>query len=420
MSGEKTINPGQALIRIGPDNVNLRPSDPLRQELAQKAILLEKALKKAAAIQNQYDRQSYFLKVFFTVNHKLSRLRDKESMLENFLRLTMESMGIEEGGVFLFNIKEKQSLVKYQLGGKEIECCSEEQLGLVRAKLDEWVNNQNPLFGEPFSLNQAHLSELKIPSPSLEIALAFTLSESYWGLVVLGKRLDAQAYIPEEEEFLKNLTNNLAILLDRANALEKIQALHADMEQRNVLIQKTFVDLNVSENRLKVLEKAKPQFRQAVKKELERSRRVSVLDFVMILGLGLVLGIIFNLANPGGIPLIPVYWFQETPARIGPQEARQIIESGGAILVDARPDTLYRQGHIKGAFNLPLAVFDFIYLMKFSHLDPKKEIIVYGRHISRRYDLEVALLLKGRGHRQVKILSGGLSSWQKGGFPLEP
>ena len=44
-----------------------------------------------------------------------------EALMENFLRLTLDSLGIEEGGVFLFNNKEKQPLIKYRHFGKETE-----------------------------------------------------------------------------------------------------------------------------------------------------------------------------------------------------------------------------------------------------------------------------------------------------------
>ena len=290
----------------------------------------------------------------------------------------------------------------------------------IKTSLDEIITGRSRPSTEALSLTQGQLSALKISFVDPQIAFWFTLSEACLGLVFLGRKLNALGYTPEEEEFLKNLVNNLAILLERAKALEKIQALQVNMEQRNSFIQKTVVDLNISENRLKVLEKAKPQFRQAIKRELERSRRVSALDFLMIIGLGLALGIIFNLVNPNGINPIPAYWFQKAPAQIDAGRAKLRLESGEAFLVDARPEFLYRQRHIKGAVNMPLSVFDFVYLMKFSHLDPEKELIVYGRNISRQYDQEVALQLTARGHGQVKILSGGLPSWQERGFPVEP
>ena len=420
MNEEKPISPLDPFKSNEVAEDCLNTINQLQQNLAEKTLRLEEAADNADRIQYQYDRQSYYLKIFFGINRELSGLRDMETLMENFLRLALDSLGIEEGGVFLFNNKEKQALIKYRLFGKETQGCSAEELEGIKTKLDEIGTGQSRLSTEALSLTQGQLSALKIPSVYPQMAFWFTLSEAYLGLVFLGRKLNALAYTTEEEEFLKNLANNLAILLERAKAVKKIQALQVNMEQKNSFLQKTVVDLNISENRLKVLEKAKPQFRQAIKKELERSRQVSALDFFMIIGLGLALGIIFNLVNPNGINPIPAYWFQKAPAQIDAGRAKLRLESGEAFLVDARPEFLYRQRHIKGAVNLPLSVFDFVYLMKFSHLDPEKELIVYGRNISRQYDQEVALQLTARGHGQVKILSGGLKSWQERGFPVEP
>ncbi len=58
--------------------------------------------------------------------------------------------------------------------------------------------------------------------------------------------------------------------------------------------------------------------------------------------------------------------------------------------------------------------------MKFSRLDPDRELIVYGRNISRKYDQEVAYLLASRGHYKIKVLSGGLVAWQERGYPTGP
>jgi rhodanese-related sulfurtransferase len=399
---------------------NLDPSARLEQELSAATLRLQEALAKADRIQYQYDRQSFYIRVFFDINRALSGVRDMETLLDQFLRMTLDSLGVEEGGVFLFNTGEKPSLVRYRLFGKETERFSPEELERFKTRLHEMAVGLGLLSPEARGLTPEQLSALKISPGSSRMAFCFTLSESYIGLVTLGKKLNDLAYTLEEEAFLKNLVSNLAILLERAKAIEKIQALHLDMAQKNIFLQKAMVDLNVSESRVKVLEKAKPQFGQAFKKELERSRRVSALDFFLIIGLGLVLGVIFNLVNPNGVNPIPSHWFQPSPPQIDAGRVKSRVESGKAVLVDARPEFLYKQGHIKGAVNLPLALFDFIYLMKFSHLDPERELIVYGRNISRHYDQEVALQLSARGHRRVEILSGGLKSWQERGFPIEP
>ncbi len=420
MDEEKPISPLKPFGNQEQASGNFELLAPLRQELAATNLRLREALDKADGIQYQYDRQSYYIKVFFDINRARSGLRDMEALLEQFLRMTLDSLGVEEGGAFLFASGEKRTLAKYLYLGKVTQRFSPEELETLKARLNEMAAGWGLLSTETRSLTLEQLSSLAITPAPPPMAFYFTLSESYIGLVILGKKLNALRFTLEEEAFLINLVGNLAILLERAKTFEKIQALHLDMAQKNIFLQKAMVDLNVSESRVKGLEKSKPQFRQAVKKELERSRRVSVLDFLLIIGLGVVLGVIFNLVNPNGINPIPSHWFQRSLPQVDAGRIKWQVESGQAVLVDARPDFLYKQGHIRGAVNLPLVLFDFVYLMKFSHLDPERELIVYGRNISRHYDQEVALQLSARGHTRVKILSGGLKSWQERGFPIEP
>ncbi|MCP4112820.1 MAG: rhodanese-like domain-containing protein, partial [Desulfobacteraceae bacterium] len=94
-------------------------------------------------------------------------------------------------------------------------------------------------------------------------------------------------------------------------------------------------------------------------------------------------------------------------------------EAESVIIIDARPSEFFRQKHIKRAVNLPPALFDFVYMMRFNNLDPQKELIVYGRNISRHYDEEVVFKLVSRGHKNVKVLAGGLPAWEKAGYPIE-
>jgi len=136
--------------------------------------------------------------------------------------------------------------------------------------------------------------------------------------------------------------------------------------------------------------------------------------------LGTLLGLIYNLANPGGIPVFSRAWIQDPVPRIAPAQAKVRYEAGTARFIDARPEHLYRQQRLPGAVNLPLTLFDFVYLMKLSQLPPDQELVVYGRNFSRRYDLEVGLKLKSKGHTRVAILTGDLTEWRRSGLPLEP
>ena len=46
-------------------------------------------------------------------------------------------------------------------------------------------------------------------------------------------------------------------------------------------------------------------------------------------------------------------------------------------------------------------------------------MIVYGGTFSRLYDWELAGKLFKRGHTDVKVLDGGMSAWERAGYPVE-
>lgn len=143
-------------------------------------------------------------------------------------------------------------------------------------------------------------------------------------------------------------------------------------------------------------------------------------DLMAILGISLLFGIIFNMSNPNSIKLMPKSWSGETIATISTSEAMVKYTEEKPLFIDVRPSNFFKQQHIKDAISLPLALFDIIYMMELSETDRNKEIIIYGRNISRLYDEQVARKLVLRGHRNTKILNGGLVEWGKSGYPVEP
>ncbi|OPX21170.1 MAG: hypothetical protein BZ151_00470 [Desulfobacca sp. 4484_104] len=151
-----------------------------------------------------------------------------------------------------------------------------------------------------------------------------------------------------------------------------------------------------------------------------RVREISWFDYVLLLGLSVILAVIFNFSNPNGIPLVPHFWAEEPVPKIELAQAYNDYSHQQALFIDARPANFYDQKHIKGAISIPLALFDFVYTMRLSQTDKDKPLIVYGRNISRHYDDDVARKLILRGHTNVKVLDGGLTAWDKINYPTEP
>jgi rhodanese-related sulfurtransferase len=143
-------------------------------------------------------------------------------------------------------------------------------------------------------------------------------------------------------------------------------------------------------------------------------------DFVLLIGVSILFAFVFNQTNPNGIPLVPKLPSKESVQSIGLPSAAEELRKGEAVFVDAMPANFYDKEHIKGSVNMPLSLFDLVYMMTFSEEDKAKRIVVYGRTISRFYDLEVANKLILRGYKNTRILDGSLSQWKKKGYPVEP
>lgn len=141
-------------------------------------------------------------------------------------------------------------------------------------------------------------------------------------------------------------------------------------------------------------------------------RQISWFDFALLLGLSLILAIGFNFSNPNKVPLVQGWGEADTVPRIAPPKAVEEYKKQEALFIDARPTNFFDKKHIKGAKNLPLPLFDFLYMMQLSQVDKDQPLIVYGRNISRHYDVDVARKLILRGHTKVSVLGGSDDVWE--------
>lgn len=249
---------------------------------------------------------------------------------------------------------------------------------------------------------------------------SFFLPEGVYGVIGLGGKILVKEITGPGQELLQTLLSQLLTALSKVKHQEKVLKLNRDLEEKNTRLEQTLNELISSRSRIEVLEKAKAQVRSLIRKELERTRKVAFADILFILVLGTLLGLIYNLANPGGIPVFSRSWLQDPIPRIAPDQAKGRLAGETARFIDARPEHLFRRERLAGAINLPLTLFDFVYLMKLSQVPQDQELVVYGRNFSRRYDQEVGLKLISKGHTRVTILTGDLAEWRRSGLPLEP
>lgn len=393
----------------------------LNLDLQQKNIEQEEALKEAELTQRKLDKRVFHLNALYDTTRELSGLRDTKKIMENFLLMTMGTFSVGQGYIVLFDSQEKTARVAYRgIEREKVRSLQEDDIERIGVNFFETAKNRNLT---PMNAQMVHPEKLLVSlffPLDASIGLLFMVDDTCLGLMGLGSKITKQSYSQEEQELLLTLVNNFMVFLGNARSFETIQKLNVDLEKRNIELNKTIEELSASRLRIEMLERAKAQVRSVIQREIKRTRRVSVMDFILILAVALGLGIVSNLSNPNGINLVLQVWSQKPSPMIDAHSAKLKYDAGTSLFVDARPSDFFKQRHIRGAINLPLTLFDFVYMMKFSRLDPKQEIIVYGRNISRLYDEEVAFKLGARGHVNVKVLSGELSAWQEKGYPLAP
>ena len=144
---------------------------------------------------------------------------------------------------------------------------------------------------------------------------------------------------------------------------------------------------------------------------------------IMMAGL---IAIGFNQWGSNGIPIVGD-WSVETrfsdiagqPLVMDLEQAAQLFEQNEAFFVDARPENLYIQGHIRGALSLPLEEVNRYFAEVADQLDVSKPIITYCDGETCDLSHEVALFLKEMGFENVRVLLNGWTVWQQAGLPTE-
>ena len=110
---------------------------------------------------------------------------------------------------------------------------------------------------------------------------------------------------------------------------------------------------------------------------------------------------------------------QSTGDTLSIDQAKKLFLSHEAVFVDARPRNLYEQGHIQGAFSLPVEAFD-QYFFDFLKSTPiKTRIITYCDGESCSLSHELVKMLRDQGYTDLKVLSNGWTLWQQNQLPVE-
>jgi rhodanese-related sulfurtransferase len=105
------------------------------------------------------------------------------------------------------------------------------------------------------------------------------------------------------------------------------------------------------------------------------------------------------------------------PIEVTATKARELVDSKGAAIIDAREAADYAAGHIPGAVNLP---FDEVITdpERLEAFDPAgKPILVYCGGVTCELSMKLGYELVRLGKKRVLVYTGGWPEWNDMGYP---
>jgi rhodanese-related sulfurtransferase len=98
---------------------------------------------------------------------------------------------------------------------------------------------------------------------------------------------------------------------------------------------------------------------------------------------------------------------------------RTVMEGGAAIIIDARSEGEFAEGHLPGALNIPIDNF----IDYYNHLDEQvptnATVIVYCQSVTCDQSENLARELRLMGYERVLVYRGGWEEWSEAGFAGE-
>jgi rhodanese-related sulfurtransferase len=100
---------------------------------------------------------------------------------------------------------------------------------------------------------------------------------------------------------------------------------------------------------------------------------------------------------------------------IPPLSTSQVLAKlDGVYVLDIRLEGLYKDGHIKGSWNIPIHLVT----SRFQEIPTGKTIVVVDIQGNPSW-MPIGWFLKSKGYSDVMMLKGGMNAWVKEGLPLE-
>lgn len=389
-------------------------------DLGRKNEQLSQALAASQAAQRVLDRRVHQLAAINELAGELAHRHTVAEILDSFLLTMLGAFSLGCGLVLVLDRPARGvDLALRGAPGTGLCAFAPADALVYKAFAATGEHSVAPLTVDAVLAPQDALSTCGLPFPAA-CAVYFALDADVQGVLMLGKTISGEDLDEEDTLLVRAELAALLGYLQGARRMQTITALNDDLLRRNEELTRTVQELTEARQTIDLLERAGERVRAFLQAEAQRSRRFSWLDCGIILTAAMLVAFLFNLASPNGVPLVPEHLLRPPAQSVSVQQARELQQNEGALIVDARPQAFFEQQRISGALNLTPGLFDMVYLMHFTQVPLSRPIIVYGGNISRRWDEDVAARLGAREHERVLVLKDGLSGWVAHGYTVEP
>ena len=215
---------------------------------------LRKSLKEAESVQAELDRRVFNLKTLYDIGKDISASVEVETILRNFLLMTMGNFGVMQGFILLLDETSKTADRFVCVGFED----PDRQLLESRAI---------QLLQQGTGMDALHCGLLPA---EVKFCLPFSVAPNFPGLLGLGAKLIGEPYNDNDIELLNTLVNNLVAALRNARSFHQIRTLNKNLQLKNVELEKAFDDLRKAINKVEILESVKASLTKFVPATVSR------------------------------------------------------------------------------------------------------------------------------------------------------
>ena len=222
---------------------------------------LRACLKESEDVQSELDRRIFHLKTLYDVSKDIYGSVKTETILRNFLLMTMGNFGVMEGFIILVDAasKEISQLVSIGMQDSNLAALRKNAIKLLSKKgMAVWKD------GGPSLQNDGLFQD------SLGFSLPFRVEYECLAFLGLGTKLIKEPFDDDDKELLDTLVNNLVIALKNARSFEEIKDLNQELLAKNEQLEEALDDLKKALRKVEILEDVKVQLSKFVPNTVSR------------------------------------------------------------------------------------------------------------------------------------------------------